>query len=165
MNHSEQIAKKILSLSQVIEKADQWRAENKKIVFTNGVFDILHPGHIFSLTRAGSEGDCLVIGLNTDTSVKKLKGENRPLNDQSARALMLAALIMTDAIVLFDEDTPLELINAIMPDVLVKGGDYTEDEIVGAKEVKANGGRVVINKIIEGWSTTAIIDQARKGFD
>jgi D-beta-D-heptose 7-phosphate kinase/D-beta-D-heptose 1-phosphate adenosyltransferase len=140
----------------------EWRTDGKKIVFTNGVFDILHPGHIFSLSRAASEGDYLVVGLNTDASVKKLKGDSRPLNDQSARALMIASLVMTDAVVLFEEDTPLDLIKAILPDVLVKGGDYTVEQIAGSKEVIANGGRVVINKIIEGWSTSSIIEQARK---
>jgi D-beta-D-heptose 7-phosphate kinase/D-beta-D-heptose 1-phosphate adenosyltransferase len=136
---------------------------NKTVAFTNGVFDILHPGHIYSLSKAAQEADYLVVGLNADESVKRLKGNDRPVNDQEARSLLLASLLMTDAIVLFNEDTPLELINAIRPDVLVKGGDYTLDQIVGAKEVTAYGGRVVINPVLEGFSTTKIIEQVKKG--
>jgi len=134
----------------------------KKIVFTNGVFDILHQGHIYSLSEAAKEGDYLVIGLNADASVKRLKGESRPMNNEQSRALVLASLVMVDAVITFEEDTPLELIKSIMPDVLVKGGDYTVDQIAGAKEVIANGGRVVINPILEGFSTTAIIAQSKK---
>lgn len=134
----------------------------KKIVFTNGVFDILHRGHIYSLSQAAKEGDYLIVGLNADVSVKRLKGESRPVNDEQSRALVLASLIMVDAVIIFEEDTPLALITSIMPDVLVKGGDYTVDQIAGAKEVIANGGRVVINPILEGFSTTAIIAQSKK---
>ena len=151
------IAEKIYSLTGIVEKTKQWKKEGKKIVFTNGVFDLLHRGHIFSLTQAAKEGDILVIGLNSDTSVKRLKGDSRPINDQDARALLLAALTMVDAVVIFEEDTPLKLITSILPDVLVKGGDYTVDEIAGAKEVIANGGKIVINPILDGFSTTAII--------
>ena len=129
------------------------------IAFTNGVFDILHPGHIFSLSQAAKEAAFLVVGVNSDSSVKRLKGETRPVNNQDARALVLASLVMVDAVILFEEDTPLELIKTLWPDVLVKGGDYSVEEIVGAKEVIANGGRVVINTILEGFSTTSIIDQ------
>jgi D-beta-D-heptose 7-phosphate kinase/D-beta-D-heptose 1-phosphate adenosyltransferase len=136
----------------------QWKMPGKKIVFTNGVFDILHQGHIYSLSQAAKEADYLLVGINSDASVKRLKGESRPVNNQESRALMLASLLVTDAIVIFDEDTPLELIKAIMPDVLVKGGDYTIEQIVGAKEVIAGGGRVVIAPILEGFSTTAIIN-------
>jgi len=151
------ILEKIYSLASIIEKANQWKKEGKKIVFTNGVFDLLHKGHIFSLTQAAKEGEVLVIGLNSDASVKRLKGDSRPINDQDSRALLLAALSMVDAVVIFEEDTPLKLITSILPGVLVKGGDYTVDEIAGAKEVVANGGKVVINPILEGFSTTAII--------
>ena len=135
----------------------------KKIAFTNGVFDIIHQGHIFSLSQAAKEADYLSVGLNADASVKRLKGETRPVNNQDSRALVLASLIMVDAVVLFEEDTPLELIKAIMPDVIIKGGDYTVEQVAGAKEIIANGGRVVINPILEGFSTTSIIEQARKG--
>ena len=151
------IAEKIYSLTGIVEKTIQWKKEGKKIVFTNGVFDLLHRGHILSLTQAAKEGDVLVIGLNSDNSVKRLKGDSRPINDQDARALLLAALTMVDAVVIFEEDTPLKLITSILPDVLVKGGDYTLDEIAGAKEVIANGGKVVINPILDGFSTTSII--------
>ena len=151
------ITEKICSLTGIVEKTSQWKKEGKKIVFTNGVFDLLHKGHIFSFTQAAKEGDILVIGLNSDSSVKRLKGDSRPVNNQDARALLLAALTMVDAVVIFEEDTPLNLITFILPDVLVKGGDYTIDEIAGAKEVIANGGKVVINPILDGFSTTAII--------
>jgi len=133
----------------------------RSIVFTNGVFDILHPGHIFSLSQAAKEADLLIVGLNSDHSVKRLKGQQRPVNNQDSRALLLASLLMVDAVVIFEEDTPLELMNSIRPDVLVKGGDYTIETIVGAKEVIANGGRVVINPVIEGYSTTNIIDKLK----
>ena len=156
------ISEKIYSLPGIIEKVNQWKKEGKKIVFTNGVFDLLHKGHIFSLSQAAKQGDVLVIGLNGDSSVKRLKGESRPINDEHARALLLAALSMVNAVVIFEEDTPLKLITSILPDVLVKGGDYTIDEIAGAKEVIANGGKVVINPILDGFSTTAIIKAISK---
>jgi len=125
------------------------------------VFDILHPGHIFSLSQAAREADFLIVGVNSDDSVKRIKGKTRPVNNQDSRALLLASLLMVDAVVIFEEDTPLELINSIKPDVLVKGGDDTMEEIVGAKEVKLNGGRVVINSLIDGYSTTAMIDKLK----
>jgi rfaE bifunctional protein nucleotidyltransferase chain/domain len=133
----------------------------KTIAFTNGVFDILHPGHIFSLSQAAQEADYLIVGLNSDESVKRLKGNDRPINNQESRSFILAALLMVDAVVIFEEDTPLELINALRPDVLVKGGDYTIEQIVGAKEVVRNGGRVVINPIVEGYSTSETIRKLR----
>jgi D-beta-D-heptose 7-phosphate kinase/D-beta-D-heptose 1-phosphate adenosyltransferase len=157
------IPQKIFTAPQIVQKAVQWRILGKKIVFTNGVFDILHQGHIFSLSQAAKEADFLIVGLNADASVKRLKGESRPVNNQESRALVLASLMMADAVVLFEEDTPLELIKSIMPDVLVKGGDYTVEQIAGAKEVIANGGRVVINPILSGFSTTGIIEQSKKG--
>jgi D-glycero-beta-D-manno-heptose 1-phosphate adenylyltransferase len=134
-----------------------WKFLGKTIVFTNGVFDILHPGHIFSLSQAAKEADYLVVGLNSDASVKRLKGKDRPINNQETRALLLASLAMVDVVVIFEEDTPLELITALKPDVLVKGGDYSIEQIAGAKETIQNGGRVVINPIIEGYSTTELI--------
>lgn len=139
----------------------QWRLLSKTVAFTNGVFDILHPGHIFSLSQAAKEADYLIVGLNADNSVKRLKGESRPVNNQESRALVLSSLIMVDAVVLFEEDTPLDLITSLLPDVLVKGGDYTVEQIAGAKEIIANGGRVVINPILEGFSTTGIIDKLK----
>ena len=159
---ADSISEKIYTLSGITQKASQWKKEGKKIVFTNGVFDLLHKGHIFSLSQAAKQGDILIIGLNSDVSVKKLKGNNRPVNDQDARALLLSSLIMVDAVVIFEEDTPLNLITSILPDVLVKGGDYTVDEIAGAKEVIANGGKIMINPILDGFSTTAIINAISK---
>jgi len=155
------IAQKIYLLPQLVLRIAQWKFLGKSIVFTNGVFDILHPGHIFSLSQAAKEADFLIVGLNSDNSVKRLKGQQRPVNNQDSRALLLASLLMVDAVVIFEEDTPLELINSIRPDVLVKGGDYTIENIVGAKEVISNGGRVVINPVIEGYSTTSIIDKLK----
>jgi D-glycero-beta-D-manno-heptose 1-phosphate adenylyltransferase len=156
------IQEKIISSDELLKKIAQWRVVNKKVAFTNGCFDILHPGHIASLMEAAHHGDYLVIGLNSDASVKRLKGPERPVNSQESRALVLAALTMVDAVVLFDEDTPLELISKILPDVLVKGGDYTVEQIAGAKEVIANGGKVVINPIVEGFSTTNIIKKLKE---
>jgi D-beta-D-heptose 7-phosphate kinase/D-beta-D-heptose 1-phosphate adenosyltransferase len=159
---TEIIPQRIFTSSAIIQRVTQLRVHDKKIVFTNGVFDILHKGHIFSLSQAAAEADFLIVGLNSDASVKRLKGETRPVNNEESRALILASLIMVDAVVVFEEDTPLELIKSIMPDVLVKGGDYTIEQIAGAKEVIANGGRIVINPIIGGFSTTDIIDKGKK---
>lgn len=155
------IPEKIYSLPQLLLEVKRWRLKSKKIVFTNGVFDIVHEGHIASLSEAASHADILIIGLNADASVKRLKGESRPVNSENSRALVLASMLMTDAIVIFEEDTPLNLITSIMPDVLVKGGDYTLEQIVGAKEVMANGGEVIIAPILEGFSTTSIIERMK----
>ena len=145
----------------MLSKIAQWKFLGKSIVFTNGVFNILHPGHIFSLSQAAKEADFLIVGLNSDDSVKRLKGQHRPVNNQDSRALLMASLLMVDVVVIFEEDTPLQLINAIKPDVLVKGGDYTMDQIVGAKEVIEKGGRVVVNPLVDGYSTTAIIEKLK----
>ncbi len=155
------IPNKIFNLDDLMHQVRRWRLHNKKIVFTNGVFDILHEGHIASLSEAASYGHVLIVGVNTDASVKRLKGESRPVNSENSRALILASLVMTDAIILFEEDTPLNLISAILPDVLVKGGDYTIGQVVGANEVMANGGEVKIVPIREGFSTTSIIQKMR----
>lgn len=157
MRKADIIETKILSLPDALRRISQWRVTSKTIAFTNGCFDILHRGHIYSLSAAAKEADYLIVGLNSDNSTRQLKGPGRPVNDQQARAIVLASLLMVDMVVIFDEETPLELIKAIMPDVLVKGGDYTEEQVVGAKEVKANGGRLVINPIVDGFSTTSII--------
>ena len=151
------IQQKIYTLPELERRMLQWRFLGKTVAFTNGCFDILHRGHISSLTQAAAEADLLVVGLNSDASTRGLKGPGRPVNDQDSRALVLASLLMVDAVILFEEETPYNLITALKPDVLVKGGDYTIDTIVGAKEVIANGGRVVINPIVEGFSTTGII--------
>ena len=156
------IDKKILTLPQLLAQVASWRVTGKSIAFTNGCFDILHEGHIFSFAQAAKEADLLIVGLNSDSSTRQLKGPERPINKESSRALVLASLAVIDAVVIFEEATPLELIKAIMPDVMVKGGDYTLEQIVGAKEVMANGGRVVINPIVAGFSTTGIIEMIKK---
>ena len=143
--------------------AREWRRRTQgPVVFTNGVFDLLHPGHIHLLLGARAEGDSLVVGLNTDASVRRLgKGPERPVHAETDRALVLAALEMVDAVVLFDQDTPLELVRALEPDVIVKGGDYTPTSVVGASDVTARGGRVVIIPIAPGHSTTSTIGKLR----
>ena len=161
MKSVQPIPSKIFSLPELEREIRRWRLKNKTIVFTNGVFDILHEGHIASLSQAASYGNMLIVGVNSDASVKRLKGASRPVNNENARALLLASLVMTDAVILFEEDTPLNLIIALMPDVLVKGGDYTIDQIAGAKEVIANGGQVILAGVIEGVSTTAIIEKMK----
>ena len=159
MRASNSILNKIVTLPELQKKLAQWRVLSKTIGFTNGCFDILHAGHITALTEASNHSDYLVVGLNSNRSVNKLKGDKRPFNDEQARGLVLASLAMVDAVVIFEEDTPLELIKVVMPDVLVKGGDYKLEEIVGAKEVMASGGKVVINPILPGFSTTSVIDK------
>ncbi|MDX1568269.1 MAG: D-glycero-beta-D-manno-heptose 1-phosphate adenylyltransferase [Longimicrobiales bacterium] len=136
------------------------RPRSRSVVFTNGCFDILHRGHVVYLDRARRLGDALVVGVNTDASVRRLKGPGRPLVDQDDRARVLAALECVDAVVLFDEDTPRELIAALLPDVLVKGGDYALDEIVGRDEVVRAGGRVEVIPFVEGYSTTELMERA-----
>jgi rfaE bifunctional protein nucleotidyltransferase chain/domain len=136
-----------------------WRFKDQKIVFTNGCFDIIHRGHVEYLAQAASQGDQLVIGLNTDASVKRLKGMTRPVQDESSRALILASFSFVSKVVLFDEDTPYELIKLVQPDILVKGGDYKPEEIVGYDIVKNRGGEVVTINLVEGHSTTSIIDR------
>lgn len=159
MKSGNSIPGKILTLPELQKKIAQWRLLGKTIVFTNGCFDILHAGHIASLTEAAKHADVLIIGLNADVSIKGLKGLNRPINDENARALLLASLVMVDAVVLFSEPTPLELILTIKPDVLVKGGDYKAEDIAGAKEVMSWGGKVIINPLVEGFSTTSVISK------
>jgi rfaE bifunctional protein nucleotidyltransferase chain/domain len=156
--------KRVVDLVQVQRLCNIWRMKGDRIVFTNGCFDILHRGHVEYLHEAAALGDRLVIGVNTDASVQRLgKGDGRPYNDQDSRAKILAALRLVDAVVLFDQDTPLELIQTIGPDVLVKGGDYTEDQIVGAEYVRANGGEVRSLKLVDGYSTTATVEKIRHG--
>ena len=157
----EAIEHKIFTLPELLKRINSWRVTNKTIAFTNGCFDILHEGHIFSLSQAAKEADYLVVAVNSDASIKKLKGEERPINNEKSRSLLLASLIIVDAVVIFEEDTPLNLIQSILPDVLVKGGDYTVEQIVGSKEVNTNGGRVVINPIVQGFSTTSIISKIK----
>jgi len=139
------------------QRLDKLRAG--KLVFTNGCFDIIHPGHVDYLERARSMGDCLVVGLNSDASVRRLKGALRPVNDQMARARVLAALACVDFVMIFEEDTPLELIRAVCPDVLVKGGDWSVDRIVGREVVEEKGGTVCSIPLLEGYSTTGTINR------
>jgi D-glycero-beta-D-manno-heptose 1-phosphate adenylyltransferase len=153
------LSNKILTLPEIEKQVVRWKTFSKTIAFTNGCFDILHPGHISSLSEAAQHGDFLIVGLNADSSIKDLKGKNRPINNEQSRATVLAALSMVDAVVIFSEPTPLELIKAIKPDVLVKGGDYTIEQIAGAKEVIGWGGKVVINPILEGFSTSSVINK------
>ena len=156
------IAKKIITREKLARMASTWKMLGKTVAFTNGCFDILHQGHLFSIAQAAKEADYLVLGLNADASIKRLKGPDRPINSTESRALVMANLVLVDAVVVFEEDTPYELITTLMPDVLVKGGDYTIDTIVGAKEVIDNGGKVIINPIVEGFSTTNIIEKIKK---
>jgi rfaE bifunctional protein nucleotidyltransferase chain/domain len=152
-------AEKVLSW----DDARRWRDSlgKRSLVFTNGVFDLLHPGHVDILLAASQEGDALVVGLNSDASVRRLKGPSRPVRNETERAYVVAALGMVDAVVLFEEDTPLELIRALTPNVLVKGGDYTESTVVGAPDVRARGGKVVIVPLTPGHSTTALVERLR----
>jgi rfaE bifunctional protein nucleotidyltransferase chain/domain len=156
MNRSELVNSKIFSTAQLQKKVNLWRFKEQRIVFTNGCFDILHRGHIHLLTKAADLGDVLVVGLNSDESVRKLKGINRPLQDEITRASLLASLFYVSAVVLFHEETPLELIKLITPDILVKGGDYTFENIVGAKWVTEHGGKVEVISLLEGYSTSNI---------
>ncbi len=162
MRHPQIIPDRIYDSKSMEQQVERLRLLGRSIVFTNGCFDILHQGHIASLSDAAAEADFLIVGVNSDSSAKKLKGPGRPVNDEQSRALLLASLLMVDAVIIFEEDTPLELIKKIAPDVLVKGGDYSIEQIVGAKEVIANGGKVVINPILEGFSTTAIINRMKQ---
>ncbi|MEP7277020.1 MAG: D-glycero-beta-D-manno-heptose 1-phosphate adenylyltransferase [Bacteroidota bacterium] len=162
MKNPDIIPQKIYTLKDLLSETGRWKFMQKQIAFTNGCFDILHAGHIFSLSQAAREGDKLVVGVNSDASTRRLKGPARPINSEHSRALLIASLVMVDAVVIFEEDTPLEIIKAIMPDTLVKGGDYAVEQVVGAKEVIENGGRVIINPIVAGFSTTGIIDKIHR---
>ncbi len=162
MRAIDKIDQKIMSIEQAKAFIQACKVTGKTVAFTNGCFDILHPGHLYSLAQTAKEADYLLVGLNSDASVKRLKGPERPINSTESRATVLANLVLIDAVVVFEEDTPLDLIKTLLPDVLVKGGDYTIDTIVGAKEVIANGGKVIINPIVEGFSTTNIIEKIKK---
>jgi D-beta-D-heptose 7-phosphate kinase/D-beta-D-heptose 1-phosphate adenosyltransferase len=153
--------RKVLTLEQAV----QWRRRpgQGRVVFTNGVFDLLHPGHVDILTASRALGDALVVGVNSDASVRRLKGPTRPLRTEQERALVLAALESVDVVVVFDEDTPLQLIRALTPDVLVKGGDYTVETVVGAEDVLGRGGDVIIVPLTPGHSTTGTVERMRAG--
>ncbi|MCQ2308660.1 MAG: D-glycero-beta-D-manno-heptose 1-phosphate adenylyltransferase [Bacteroidales bacterium] len=159
MNYFENIKSKILDGKNLENWLEECRRSGKKIVFSNGCFDILHRGHVEYLSKAAAKGDVLIIGLNTDASVRRLKGPSRPVNDENARAFVLAALGFVSAVTLFDEDTPYQLINKVQPDVLVKGSDYKPEDIVGYGIVMAKGGCVETIDLVEGFSTTKTIEK------
>jgi len=158
----ERVKNKIFNKNNLLEKLEIWRGANKKIVFTNGCFDLVHRGHVEVLANTADLGDRLIIGLNSDSSIQKLKGENRPIIDEISRAILLASLQFIDAIVLFSEDTPQKLIETIVPDILAKGGDYKVEEIAGHEVVLENGGSVILVPFIDGFSTTNIVDKIKQ---
>jgi rfaE bifunctional protein nucleotidyltransferase chain/domain len=153
----------ILTLEQAILRFAREKRNGRRLVFTNGCFDLLHPGHIRSLEQARSLGDVLIVGLNSDSSVRQLKGQGRPVIPERERAEILAALECVDAVVIFDDLTPREVIARLLPDVLVKGGDWPGDQIVGREEVEAAGGRVVSAPVVPGYSTSEILKKIREG--
>jgi D-beta-D-heptose 7-phosphate kinase/D-beta-D-heptose 1-phosphate adenosyltransferase len=155
---------KLFPAAVLAECFASFRSEGKRIVFTNGCFDLLHPGHIYTLTQAKALGDVLVVAINSDASVKRLKGERRPILNQEERAVMLSALAMVDYVTIFAEDTPLEVIRLLLPDVLVKGGDWGADAVVGREVVEAHGGKVVLVLYQAGFSTTDIIERIVTGY-
>ena len=150
---------KTLAAKDLAVQLSRLRRQGKRIVFTNGCFDLLHPGHIFTLTQAKTFGDVLVVGINSDASVKRLKGEKRPILDQASRLALLAALEAVDYVTTFDEETPLTLICALQPHILVKGGDWGPETIIGKEIVEKNGGRVVAVRYQDGFSTTDLIER------
>lgn len=155
----QQIQNKIIGWDEAARLATQYRFRNKKMVFTNGCFDLLHRGHVSYLAKARELGQVMFVGLNTDASVRRLKGANRPLQDETTRALIMASLQCVDHVVLFDQDTPLELITYLLPDVLTKGADYAINQIVGADVVIAAGGSVQTIELVDGFSTTNIVNK------
>ena len=161
MNNLERIHTKIFDRKNLENQLAIWRFQSKKIVFTNGCFDLLHLGHIDYLSKAKDLGDILIIGINTDDSVRRLKGATRPITDENSRSVIIASLQFVNAVVLFDEDTPYELIKQVQPDVLVKGSDYKAEDIVGYDIVKAKEGEIVTIDYLDGYSTTAIIEKLK----
>jgi D-beta-D-heptose 7-phosphate kinase/D-beta-D-heptose 1-phosphate adenosyltransferase len=151
-----------MSREELSKQVQRWKFLGKKIVFTNGCFDILHKGHLELLAKAAELGHVLIVGINADDSVRRLKGDERPVNDESFRAFMMASLTIVDAVNIFPEDTPLELIQTILPDFLVKGGDYDPSTVVGAEDVMKNGGEVVIIPLVTGYSTSNLIQKIRE---
>ena len=161
MNNLEIIKSKILNRDRLKNQLAVWRFKDQKIVFTNGCFDLLHLGHIDYLSKAKDHGNVLIVGVNTDASVRRLKGENRPVTDEISRSVIMASLQFVNAVVLFDEDTPYELIKLVQPDVLVKGSDYQPEDIVGYDIVKAKSGEIVTIDFLEGYATTGIIEKIK----
>jgi len=162
MKYSEILENKIhISKESALEQLQSWHTSGKKIVFTNGCFDLIHKGHIQYLIQAAQLGDAFVIGLNSDSSVSRLKGINRPIIEQEGRAMALAAMFFVDLVIIFEEDTPLELIHKVKPKFLVKGGDYSKENIIGADFVETNGGKVITIPFVEGFSTTNIVEKIK----
>ena len=161
MSHFNNSKRKIYSLEEVKHKVDAWKKAAKKIVFTNGCFDIMHRGHVEMLARAADLGNKLIIGLNSDHSIQSLKGENRPIENENSRAILLASLSFVDAVVLFSEETPLNLISVLKPNILAKGGDYKIESIVGHNIVQKNGGQVILIPFLDGFSSTTIINKIK----
>ena len=161
MNYIVEIEQRIFGANADCNPLKQWKKEHKKIVFTNGCFDLVHRGHLDYLAKAAALGDKLMVGLNTDNSVKRLKGDSRPIVDEYSRAFLLASLCFVDAVMLFDEDTPYNLIQTVQPDVLVKGADYQIDNIIGADIVQQKGGEIVTIEFLPDFSTSAIIEKIR----
>ncbi len=156
------VKNKIITVDDIKYKKSLWKFKEQKIVFTNGCFDIIHRGHIEYLAKASSYGNILVVGLNSDKSIKKIKGVNRPIIDENSRILTLASLQFVNYIILFNEETPINLIEAIKPDILIKGSDYKKEKIVGYDIIKNSGGEIITINFIEGYSTTSIIDKIKK---
>ena len=161
MSHLKSINTKILPLKSLKNQVTNWKKTGKKVVFTNRCFDLIHRGHIEALAQTADLGDKLIIGLNSDVSIKKLKGESRPIIDENSRAILLASLSFVDAIVLFSEETPLNLISNLNPDILAKGGDYKINTIVGHEIIRKNGGEVILVPFVEGFSSSNIIDKIK----
>ena len=161
MNQISHLRSKILSFSTLEKQLKKWRKANEKIVFTNGCFDLLHFGHVDYLAKARDLGSRLVVGLNTDASIKRLKGSSRPINDEQSRVALLAGMAYIDAVVLFDEETPIKLISIIKPDFLVKGGDYEVKNIVGHEIVLSNNGKVCTIDFVDGYSSSALIEKVK----
>jgi len=161
MSHLNKINSKIFSLDDLKNQVNAWKQAGEEVVFTNGCFDIIHRGHIEVLAQTADLGDRLIIGLNSDSSIQKLKGEDRPIIDEQARAILLSALSFVDAVILFPEETPINLISTLLPDVLAKGGDYEIETIVGHEIVQNNGGEVILVPFVDGFSSTIIIDKIK----
>lgn len=164
MNHTECIVSKIQSWDQARQTVDKWESQGHKIVFSNGCFDLVHKGHVDYLARARDLGDKLIIGLNSDASVSQLKGHRRPVVDEKSRAFLMAGFAFVDMVVIFGEETPYELIKLLQPDVLVKGKDYKPEEIAGYDVVQAKGGEVITVELVDGYSTSALIERIKKAF-
>ena len=162
MNNLKNIKSKIYSLSDLKIQSDKWKENGEKIVFTNGCFDLVHRGHIEVLANTADLGDRLIIGLNSDSSIKNLKGENRPIINETSRAILLSSLQFVDAIVFFSDENPLNLIKTLIPDILAKGGDYKVTEIAGNEVVLENGGEVILVPFINGFSSTNIIEKIKE---